>query len=140
MPNNTNSTERQHTQDDIKGVGIQEIAQLLPIAFLIILVNGACFICEKNTAPDTSKLHAFQFSSLRLHHRSHHYSLVHHSRVHTSHPLFVQVSIQHDCSGERAQQFYGNISLLSHTSCNYREISVDNLASETSIDNEEKSF
>ena len=44
MPNNTNSTERQHTQDDIKGVGIQEIAQLLPIAFLIILVNGLVLV------------------------------------------------------------------------------------------------
>ena len=44
MPNNTNSTELQHSQDDIEGVDIQAIAQLVPVAFLIILVNGLVFV------------------------------------------------------------------------------------------------
>ena len=44
MPNNTNSTEPPHSQEDIRGIDIQEIAQLVPIAFLIILVNGLVFV------------------------------------------------------------------------------------------------
>ena len=40
MLNNTNSTEPQHVQDDIVGVDIQAIAELVPVALLIILANG----------------------------------------------------------------------------------------------------
>ena len=44
MPNNTNSTEPQHSQEYIKGVDVQEIAQLVPVALLIILVNGLVLV------------------------------------------------------------------------------------------------
>ena len=44
MPNNTISTESKHSQDDIKGFDIQAIAQLVPVAFLIILANGLVLV------------------------------------------------------------------------------------------------
>ena len=44
MPNNTTSTEPQHSQEDIKGFHIQAIAQLVPVAFLIILANGLVLV------------------------------------------------------------------------------------------------
>ena len=44
MSNNTTSTEPQHSQEDIKGFHIQAIAQLVPVAFLIILANGLVLV------------------------------------------------------------------------------------------------
>ena len=44
MLNNTNSTEPQHVQDDIVGVDIQAIAELVPVALLIIFANGLVFL------------------------------------------------------------------------------------------------
>ena len=44
MLNNTNSTESQDFQDDIISVDIQAIAELIPVAFLIILANGLVLV------------------------------------------------------------------------------------------------
>ena len=44
MLNNTNSTEPQHSQDDIISVDIQAIAQLVPVALLIVLANGLVLV------------------------------------------------------------------------------------------------
>jgi len=41
MPNSTNSTAPQHSQDDING---DSIAQLVPVALLIILANGLVLV------------------------------------------------------------------------------------------------
>ena len=44
MLNNTTSTEPQHFQDDIMSVDSQAIAQLVPVALLIVLANGLVLV------------------------------------------------------------------------------------------------
>ena len=44
MFNNTNSSPPQHSQDDIMSVDIQALAELVPVALLIILANGLVLI------------------------------------------------------------------------------------------------
>ena len=48
MLNNTNSTEPKHFQDQIISVDIQAIAQLVPVALLIILANGLVLVLFVN--------------------------------------------------------------------------------------------